>query len=180
MSDKPFRSAPKLSEVCRPRGFRSSDVRGSFSKVWQTSGHTSKLIFREIFWTRSRRGVIRGMHVQVAPSPGAKLVWVSEGRVTDVVVDLRQGSPTFGEWEACELSSDADSVLIPQGFAHGFEVHTEWATVNYAQECSYDPEADTGIRWDSFGFPWSADRPFVSERDASLPDLASFSAHVNR
>lgn len=155
----------------------TSDPRGSFSKVLSTPirssmGHDFNA--REIFWSRSRRGVIRGMHLQLPPYEGAKLVWVTIGEIRDVVVDLRPSSPTFRQHCTFEMNPASGPLFVPVGCAHGFEVLSDEAVVNYAQECDYSPASDSGIRWNSFGCEWLTKDPIVSDRDASLPLLDEF------
>ncbi len=164
----------EIQGVMRTSGFSQEDSRGIFRKVWQSSSLTDAASFQEIFWTRSKRGVIRGMHMQLSPASGYKLVWVSEGFIDDVVLDLRRESGTYGEWVCHRLSSGGEAILIPEGCAHGFEVRISWATVNYAQSCKHDPVLDTGVRWDSFGFSWTTNTPILSARDLSLPLFCDF------
>jgi dTDP-4-dehydrorhamnose 3,5-epimerase len=152
-----------------------NDDRGSFSKVLGEP-HTSAIDFKlaEIFWTRSESGVLRGMHLQLPPNDGRKIVWVSEGAVLDVVVDLRSDSSTYLCWSRVNLTPGSGSLVVPAGCAHGFEVIGAPAVVNYVQECRFDPACDTGIRWDSFGMTWLLADPVVSLRDRSLPVLSAF------
>jgi len=155
----------------------SSDLRGSFSKVLSASirsemGYDFQV--REIFWNRSRQGVIRGMHLQVPPHEGAKVVWVTAGQVRDVVVDLRRSSPTYRQHVVFEMDSSSGLLFIPVGCANGFEVLSSEAVVNYAQECDYAPDSDSGVRWNSFGCHWLSQSPIVSERDVALTSLDGF------
>lgn len=153
------------------------DSRGSFSKVLSTQlQQTAGLEFspRELFWSRSERGVIRGMHTQIPPHAGAKLVWVSQGEVRDVVLDLRIGSATFGSCFGTILDDSSGGLFIPKGCAHGFEVLSEVAVVNYAQDVDYAPTHDSGIAWNSFSFDWMTTNPMLSERDRMLPRFSEF------
>ena len=122
--------------------------------------------------SRSRRGIVRGMHFQ----PGmAKLVRCARGAIVDVLVDIRKGSPTFGEWEAFELDDDNLRILYrPDGFAHGFCVTSEVADVVYKCSTYYDPSAERGIAYDdpAVGIEWPELELVPSERDASAPRLA--------
>jgi dTDP-4-dehydrorhamnose 3,5-epimerase len=129
---------------------------------------------REIFWNRSRLGVIRGMHLQLRPHAGTKVVWVTSGEIRDVVLDLRPSSPTFLKHCVYKMTSLSGLLHVPVGCAHGFEVLSDDAVVNYAQECDYSPASDSGIRWNSFGCEWLTEDPIVSDRDASLPLLDEF------
>jgi dTDP-4-dehydrorhamnose 3,5-epimerase len=122
--------------------------------------------------SRSRRGVVRGMHFQ----PGmAKLIRCVRGSVVDVLVDLRRGSPDFGGWEAFELDDEALRMLyVPDGFAHGFCVTSELADIVYKCSDYYDPLREGGFRLDdpAVGIEWPALDLVLSERDRTAPTLA--------
>jgi len=124
--------------------------------------------------SRSARGVLRGMHFQVGDGQ-AKLVRCARGSVLDVLVDLRRGSPTFGEWEAHELTDEnAHMLFAPVGFAHGFCVTSDVADVAYKCSSYYDPELERGIAFDDpdVGVEWPAELELqVSERDRNAPRL---------
>lgn len=154
------------------------DVRGSFSKVMSTKLKAiAGIAFqpRELFWSKSQKGVLRGMHVQLPPYSGAKLVWVSQGNIRDVVLDLRIGSETFGACLVLHLDETSGALFIPEGCAHGFEVISDFAVVNYAQDVDHDPNHDSGVAWNSFSFEWKTPSPILSERDLQLPTFANFS-----
>src|SRR5258707_8895656 len=124
--------------------------------------------------SRSSRGVLRGLHLQ-NPSMQGKLVSVMRGRVLDVAVDVRVGSPTFGRHVAVELSEENRRQLwVPRGFAHGFAVLSE--TVDFFYKCDnlYSPKDEIVVRWDdpAIGIPWGIENPSLSSRDASAPCLA--------
>ena len=124
--------------------------------------------------SRSVRGTLRGLHFQTEPGQ-AKLVRCSSGRIFDVAVDLRRGSPTFGQWEGHELDDRAHrQLLIPVGFGHGFCVLSDSADVDYQLSSYYDPETESGIAWDDpdVGVEWPVEEPLLSERDKSAPKLA--------
>jgi dTDP-4-dehydrorhamnose 3,5-epimerase len=125
--------------------------------------------------SRSRRGTLRGIHFQTHPGQG-KLVRVARGRVFDVVVDLRRGSATFGEWEGVTLDDETGTMLwIPVGFGHGFLVLSELADFVYKCTNYYDPATEAGIRFDDpeVGIEWPSDVELLySERDATAPTLA--------
>jgi dTDP-4-dehydrorhamnose 3,5-epimerase len=122
--------------------------------------------------SRSKPGVIRGLHYQTDPSQG-KLVGVIRGRIWDVAVDLRRDSPTFGKREAIELSDQNELLLwIPAGFAHGFCVlGDEEADVFYKVDSAYNPKGESGIRFDDpdLKIDWPVREPVVSARDRALP-----------
>ena len=125
--------------------------------------------------SRSRQGTLRGIHFQTHPGQG-KIVRVARGRVFDVVVDLRRGSPTFGEWEGVELTDEGGEMLwIPVGFGHGFLVLSEVADFVYKCTNYYDPATEAGIRFDDpeVGIEWPTSVDLLySQRDAEAPLLS--------
>ena len=126
----------------------------------------------------SSRGVLRGLHYQLAPYSQAKLVRVIEGTVLDVAVDLRKGSPTFGKYMAVELSGqNKRQFYIPQGFAHGFHVLSERAVFTYKVDNPYMPSHERSLRFDDpqIGIDWQITDPenvILSEKDKTAPLLA--------
>lgn len=162
--------------LLRPRLFQ--DQRGVFIKTFHAATFRDLgLTFepREEFYSISAQGVLRGMHFQVPPAAHAKLVYCTAGRVTDVVLDLRRSSPTYGRWHACELDAATRELLfIPPGFAHGFVAREAAATMVYLTTAEHSPTHDKGIRWDSFGYDWGMSNPILSARDAAFPTLAEF------
>ncbi len=124
--------------------------------------------------SRSVRGTLRGIHFQTAPGQ-AKLVRCARGAILDVAVDLRRGSPTYGEWEAHLLDDERHRQLyVPVGFGHGFAVLSDVADVAYLVSSLYDAETETGIAWDDpdVGVEWQVEEPLLSERDKTAPRLA--------
>ncbi len=126
--------------------------------------------------SRSRYGVVRGLHFQRGEKAQSKLVRVIEGRVLDVAVDIRRGSPTFGEYVAVELSAENKrQFFVPRGFAHGFAVLSETATFQYKCDNFYAPEAEGAIAWDDpeLGIDWGvpAEEVILSAKDAAHPTL---------
>lgn len=127
---------------------------------------------------RSSRGVLRGMHFAVDPGQ-IKLVRCSRGRVLDVVVDIRRGSPTYGHWDALELDDHSGrQAYVPIGFAHGYYVLSEVADVAYKCSAPYAAEKERGIRFDdpAIGIEWPTGERIVSERDTDGPTLAQVEA----
>lgn len=121
----------------------------------------------------SGAGSIRGLHYQF-PNPQAKLVYVVSGEVFDVAVDIRQGSPTFGQWTGTVLSStNRKQLFIPAGFAHGFRAMSDNVLLAYKCSDFYNPEADRVIRWNDpdIDIVWGDDSPMLSEKDANAPYL---------
>ncbi len=128
--------------------------------------------------SRSRRGVVRGMHFQ----PGqVKLVRCARGAIFDAIVDIRVGSPTFGRWEGYELNDESHhQLLVPDGFGHGFCVLSEVADVIYKVSDYYDPSTEGGFRFDdpAVGIEWPlrVEQMIVSERDRTAPALVEISS----
>lgn len=123
--------------------------------------------------SRSAQGVLRGLHYQW-PNPQGKLVSVVEGEVYDVAVDIRVGSPTFGQWAAAILSADNKRHFwIPEGHAHGFAVLSPNATFVYQCTALYDGAADAGVRWNdaAIGVDWPVAEPLLSDKDRRAPFL---------
>lgn len=153
------------------------DVRGRFVKTFNvdffaTEGLESN--FKESFYSHSKKNVLRGMHFQKPPYDHAKLVYVVLGEILDVVVDIREDSETFGQYYKTILSDqDATSLYIGKGFAHGFLTLSKKATVIYMTSSVHNLAADSGVRWDSFGFDWPVADPIVSARDKAFQKLTS-------
>ena len=119
----------------------------------------------------SEYGVIRGLHLQKAPHAQAKLIRVVLGQIYDVAVDLRADSSTYGEWFGVELSADNQTQLfLPKGFAHGYSVLSDKAIVLYKVDADYNPQAESGIRYNDpdLDIDWQVDNPILSEKDLKL------------
>jgi dTDP-4-dehydrorhamnose 3,5-epimerase len=122
-----------------------------------------------------KAGTLRGLHYQAAPHAETKLVRVTRGRVFDVGVDLRPGSPTYRQWAAAELSAEnLVGLFIPEGVAHGFLTLEPDSDVVYQIAPAYRPGYEAGVRWDdpAFGIDWPAAPALISPRDATYPDYA--------
>jgi len=127
--------------------------------------------------SKSKKGVLRGLHYQLPPFAQTKLVRVIQGRVLDVAVDIRKGSPTFGQYVTVELSSENKrQLLVPRGFAHGFVVLKDDTIFAYKVDSYYSPECDRGIAFDdeSIGIDWilSKDELLLSDKDQQQPKLS--------
>lgn len=151
-----------------------SDFRGRGMKVLDAAGlAVAGVDFRpeESFFITSNPGVLRGMHGQTIDRPQAKLVSCLDGRVHDVLLDLRPGSPTFGRHFATELSAANGSMIyVPEGVLHGFAVLGDQPACVLIQAASpHVAEASVGVRWDSFGHEWPLSAPILSARDTELP-----------
>lgn len=121
------------------------------------------------------RHTLRGLHYQSPPRAQDKLVRCSKGAILDVAIDIRQGSVTYGQHVAVELSSDNGAQLfVPKGFLHGFLTLTEDCEVQYKCTETYAPECDGSIAWDSVGIDWGTDAPILSDKDANAVRFADF------
>jgi dTDP-4-dehydrorhamnose 3,5-epimerase len=153
------------------------DGRGIFFEVYQADRYAAHGIsgpFVQDNLSRSGFGVVRGLHLQNPASQG-KLVSVVRGRVLDVTVDVRIGSPNFGRHVAVELSEDnRRQVWVPRGFAHGIAVLSETADFSYKCDNIYSPKDEIVVRWDdpAIGIKWGVDHPSLSPRDSAAPCLA--------
>jgi dTDP-4-dehydrorhamnose 3,5-epimerase len=162
--------------VVEPRVF--SDDRGFFLETFHSERYTAAGIattFVQDNLSRSTRGVLRGLHFQ-EPDAQGKLVQVTRGSVFDVVVDVRQGSPTFARWLGIELSGDSPKQLwIPAGYAHGFCVTSDTADFWYKCTTKYAPTSERSIRWNDprIGIEWPIANPLLSAKDAEAPLLDS-------
>ncbi|NQT26317.1 dTDP-4-dehydrorhamnose 3,5-epimerase [candidate division KSB1 bacterium] len=153
------------------------DARGFFQEVYKRSefeGYGINSDFVQDNHSHSVRGVLRGLHYQKAPDEQGKLVRVLQGQLYDVAVDIRQNSPTYGQWVAETLSGDRPEMLyIPPGFAHGFCVLSE--TVDFMYKCTaeYAFNSEAGILWNdpAIRIDWPIDNPLLSEKDTTLPLL---------
>ena len=161
--------------VLEPRRF--ADNRGFFMETFKASEFRAGGIdpaFVQDNHSLSVGPVVRGLHFQLPPKPQGKLVRVAEGRIWDVAVDLRAGSPTFLRWLAVELDDQGGRMFfIPPGFAHGFATLSERVHLLYKCSAEYDPGLDTGIRWDDplLALPWPVKNPQISPKDSALPLL---------
>jgi len=156
-----------------------SDVRGLFVKTFQTDLFRAlgvRFELREEFYSTSTRGVLRGMHFQIPPAAHGKLVYCLNGRVLDVLLDMRRNSPRFGQVFSCQLDAEKRELLfIPAGLAHGFLSLEEDSLMIYKTDVVHSPEQDKGIAWDSFGFDWPLEEPpILSDRDRQFPRWPDF------
>ena len=165
--------------IIEPRMFR--DDRGYFLETWSASSygpHQLPTEFSQDNLSYSAVGVLRGLHYQF-PTPQGKLVSVVRGAVFDVAVDIRVGSPTFGQWVGETLTADNGRQLyIPEGFAHGFLVTgTEPASFAYKCTAGYDPTGQCSVLWDdaAIGIVWPAAAPLLSAKDRDAPRLRDIS-----
>lgn len=152
-------------------GKRFQDLRGELVKPYAESFMPEglNLQFKEVWFTKSKKDVIRGMHLQIHPYGCEKVVSAIDGKVLDVILDLRKESETYGDTFEIILDSDRMNALyIPQGCAHGYKVLTDRSIVMYMGTQPNVGKYDIGIRWDSFGYNWDIENPIISEKDANL------------
>jgi dTDP-4-dehydrorhamnose 3,5-epimerase len=163
--------------IIHPR--RVTDSRGQFTEVFKENVYTKILgiKFLQENMSTSIKNVLRGMHFQLQ-YPQAKLVYVVQGAILDVIIDVRLGSPTFGEHLAIELSADNGTQLfVPAGFAHGFSVLANNTIVQYKCSDYYIPADEYGFAWNSkrFNIDWKITQPILSEKDCQLLDFDTLS-----
>ncbi len=154
-----------------------SDDRGSFMETFKGSDFAANGVperFAQENQSRSRRGVLRGLHIQRPPKAQGKLVRVVAGEVFDVVVDVLEGSASYGQWVANVLSSDNNLMLyVPPWCLHGFVVNSDTADVVYMATEEYAPDHESGVAWNDpdLAIRWPIEEPVLSERDRALPRL---------
>ncbi len=165
--------------IIEPRVFE--DSRGFFMESYNRRDFTALGItddFCQDNHSKSVKNTLRGLHYQTEPGQ-VKLVRVIAGAVLDVAVDIRHGSPTFGQWVGVELSAENKRLLyVPVGFAHGFCVLSDTAEFLYKVTSYYDPSAERGLAWDDpdIAIDWPTDSPVLSERDRHHPRLSKAKA----
>lgn len=167
-----------LSPHMDDRGFfmRTFDVQlftqAGLNRVWVQENHSRS----------EKKGIIRGLHLQLPPFSETKLVRCTTGAVLDVFVDLRKGSETFGKWDSLEISADNKKMIyIPRGFAHGFCTLTDISEVLYKVDNYYNKEYEVGILWNDplLGIEWPLKKVMVSEKDAGNMKIAEFIEKYN-
>lgn len=164
------------------RSKRHGDSRGWFSEVYSEPvfaglGISCRFV-QDNHSLSASRFTLRGLHFQTPPRGQDKLVRCIRGRIYDVAVDVRRGSPTYGGWVGAELSAEnGHQLFVPVGFAHAFLTLEPDSEVTYKVSDTYAPNNDGGIRWDSVGIDWplpEGAEPELSAKDANLPTLAAF------
>lgn len=166
-------SIPSI-QIIEPKVF--GDNRGFFMESWNSNDFSqvaSGITFVQDNHSRSKKGVVRGLHFQLPPHAQAKLVRCIYGRIFDVAVDIRKSSPTFGKWVGVELSAENKRQLwIPEGFAHGFVALSDFAEVFYKTNEYWHKECEGSIRWDdpTIAINWPLEEiPCLSEKDKLAP-----------
>jgi dTDP-4-dehydrorhamnose 3,5-epimerase len=173
--------ALELDGIHLVRAKQFNDSRGYFMETWSRDAFRQLGIDSNFVQDNqslsARRGTVRGLHYQSPPYAQAKLIRVLRGAVYDVVVDLRVGSPNFGQWCGTELSADSAAQLyVPRGFAHGFMTLEDDTVVAYRVDAPYAPSFDAGVHWldSTIGIDWPIDArdATLSAKDMALPSLA--------
>jgi len=170
----------KLKGVFTLEPERIEDERGFFArtfdqKEFEAHGLNARVLQCNISFNK-KKGTLRGMHYQIAPYQEAKLVCCTKGAIYDVIIDLRNNSPTVKQWLAVELTAQNRRMLyIAEGFAHGFQTLRDDTEVFYQMFELYHPESAKGVRWDdrAFGIVWPDDIRVISDRDRQYPDFIS-------
>jgi len=156
--------------IIEPQLFK--DERGFFYESYNKKNLDKNIVFVQDNESKSYKGVIRGLHFQAPPFQQTKLVRCISGNILDVAVDLRTSSKTYGKFFSIELSSENNKQLfVPKGFAHGFQVLSETAIVNYKVDNFYNPKSDSGIIWNDkdLSIDWNLDvKPILSDKDLKL------------
>ena len=170
----------KLPGLLRIQPDVYGDARGFFQETWNLRRYTEAGLDRHFVQDNlsySRRGILRGLHFQ-NPRPQGKLVYVLEGEVFDVAVDVRADSPTFGQWYGETLSAENHvQLFVPEGFAHGFCVTSEFALFAYKCTDFYNPSAEFSLQWNdpAIGIEWPIESPELSAKDKEGIPLNAFS-----
>jgi len=164
-----------LPQVLKIEPKQIGDDRGTFIKMYNEELYRLAGIsmpFGELFFSTSKKDVLRGFHFQNPPYGLEKLVWVIQGEILDVVIDLRKESTTYGKCYAEYLSATTSTALyMPEGTGHAFLCLSQECCVMYCTSRVFSPGDDTGIRWDSVGFNWPVQSPVLSAKDKNLPDF---------
>ena len=154
-----------------------SDERGFFARVWCEGEFDARALHARFVQANiafsQRRGTMRGLHYQLPPHAEAKLVRCIQGRIFDVIVDVRPESSSYGRWYGTELSAEnRRAVYVPDGCAHGYQTLTDGAEVFYLVSAQYEPDAEAGIRHDdpAFGIEWPLEVSVISEKDRDWSD----------
>ena len=161
------------------------DDRGFFFENFQKSTFSTNGIDKQFVQdniSHSTKGILRGLHYQKNPTAQAKLLTIIKGEIFDVAVDIRKNSPTFGKWVGEKLSSDGHKLIfIPEGFAHGFCVLSDYAEILYKVNKEYSPKHEEGIIWNDkkINISWPIKNPIISKKDKELTTLENLDNDFN-
>lgn len=175
-------SATSISDLCIIKPDRFEDERGFFSETWnkrriEEAGYDLPEFVQDNHSMSLETATLRGLHFQAPPHPQGKLVRCGRGRIFDVAVDVRKGSPTYGHWHGEELSfANGIQLWIPAGFLHGFLTLERECEIIYKCTDYYDPVADGAVAWDSVGIDWPLNgfAPIVSDKDRDASPFSRF------
>lgn len=164
----------KLAGVLIITPKRFSDARGwfceSYNKARMNDAGLDYNFIQDNHSFSAPKETLRGLHYQSPPHAQDKLVRCTRGMIFDVAVDIRKGSPTYGQWIGEKISAeDGRQILIPKGFAHGFLTLEDNTEIQYKCTENYAPQSDGSIKWDSVGINWGSDAPLLSDKDAKAP-----------
>ncbi len=168
-----------LGPACLIRGVRHGDHRGWFEEAWSKTrlaelGFETGFVQDNLAFS-AEPGTLRGLHYQAPPHPQGKLVRVITGAIVDVLVDVREGSPTYGQHAKVELSADDPmAIWVPEGFLHGLVTLKPETRVLYKVTAGFSPDHDAAIAWDDpeLGIDWGVDTPILSAKDQAAPRLS--------
>ena len=158
---------------------RHGDARGWFSETWSRRTLAEAGVEHDFVQDNqafnAKAGTVRGMHFQNAPHPQAKLVRVLRGEIFDVAVDIRTGSPTFGQWVGARLTAEGgEQLLVPRGFAHGYQTLTDGCELAYKVDGDYAPQTEGSLLWNDpdvgIAWPWQGE-VILSDKDRVAPTL---------
>jgi dTDP-4-dehydrorhamnose 3,5-epimerase len=139
-----------------------------------------KMHFEEMFYSSSKKGVLRGMHFQCNSSSTSKLIFLVSGRALDVCLDIDAKSSTFGKYYVFDIRDNRTALYIPKNFAHGFLSLEKNTLMCYMQEKAYCKDSDVGILWNSFGFDWNGVKsPIISDRDSKFISFSNYAKSLN-
>lgn len=158
---------------------RFGDARGWFSETWNADRMAAAgldvAFVQDNHSFSATAGTLRGLHYQRPPRAQDKLVRCTRGAILDVAVDVRKGSPAYGQWVAVELTADnGKQLFVPKGFLHGFVTLTADTEVQYKCSDLYAPDCDGSVRWDSVGIDWGVSDPVLSAKDVAALPLSDF------
>jgi dTDP-4-dehydrorhamnose 3,5-epimerase len=180
MTETPFLQPLALPGLFLITPRRFGDSRGWFAETWNqqalSAAGLNPNFVQDNHSFSADAGTLRGMHFQAPPRAQAKLVRCSRGSIRDVVVDIRRGSPTYGQWTGVTLDAVVGAQLfVPEGFLHGFVTLTQDVEVQYKVTDFYEPSADGSVRWDSLGIDWGLTTvPLLSDKDARAVPFGEF------
>tara|TARA_B100001029_G_C15006941_1_gene421732 strand:+ start:103 stop:630 length:528 start_codon:yes stop_codon:yes gene_type:complete len=173
---KIYNSSSELPEVKLIDFINIKDNRGTFLKFFEKEVKNNlNFIVDEVFLSKSKKDVIRGIHLQKNNYDLEKIVICTYGNITDLIIDLRKESKSYGKYTVVDLHENSNkAIFIPKGFGHGFKVNSEYADILYLQSGYYNGDSEIGINPLSFGYDWKIKSPVISKRDMELPEFDEY------